>query len=165
MKRTPVSVSNFDVNRAINEVALLIQPIARQNSITVQLSLEDALPSISADEIQFQQVVLNLLKNACDALQQKTAVDRQVTVESHLTDSNDVMISVSDNGPGLPDGEESRAFDAFFTTKDEGMGMGLAISRSIVETHRGRLWAENNSQGGATFRLTLPVTMERRRRA
>lgn len=109
--------------------------------------------------------MLNLLKNACDALQQKTNLDRQVTVESHLTDSNDVMISVSDNGPGLPDEAASQAFEAFFTTKDEGMGMGLAISRSIVETHRGRLWAENNSQGGATFRLTLPVSMERRRRA
>ena len=165
VKRAPLAVSTFDVNRAIDEVVSLIRPIARQNGIALRLSLDDALPAISADEIQFQQVILNLLKNACDALQQKTAVERQIAVESHLTDTSDVMVSVSDNGPGLSGGAASQAFEAFFTTKDEGMGMGLAISRSIIETHRGRLWAENNSQGGATFRLTLPVTMERKRRA
>ena len=164
VKRAPLTVSNLDVNRAVNEVVSMILPIARQNRIAIQLSLEDGLPAISADEIQFQQVILNLLKNACDALQQQTC-ERQIVIVSNLTNTDDVMISVSDNGTGLPDDTTSRAFDAFFTTKDEGMGMGLAISRSIVETHRGRLWAENNSQGGATFRLNLPVTMERRRRA
>ena len=165
VKRTPLAVSDFDVNRAINEVVSLIRPIARQNVISVQLSLNDSLPCIRADEIQVQQVILNLLKNACDALLQAQTVERQIVVESHLTDTNDVMISVSDNGPGLPGDAASQAFEAFFSTKDDGMGMGLAISRSIIETHRGHLWTENNSQGGATFWLTLPVTMERRRRA
>ncbi len=165
VKRAPITVSSFDVNTAIKEVVSLLAPDARQNRIAMSLFLDDDLPHISADEVQFQQVILNLLKNACDALLLKSGCERQITIESKLTDSQDVMISVSDNGLGLPDGPTSRAFDAFYTTKDDGMGMGLAISRSIVEAHRGRLWAENNSQGGATFRLTLPVTMERRRRA
>ncbi len=165
VKRTPTSVSEFDVNAAINDVLSLIRSEARQNRISIERHLDDNLPCVIADEIQFQQVILNLLKNACDALLSSDAVRRQIVVLSELTDSQDVLISVSDNGIGFHDGAVDQAFDAFFTTKDEGMGMGLAISRSIIETHRGRLWAEENSQGGATFRLTLPTTQERRRRA
>ncbi|MHC4876915.1 MAG: PAS domain S-box protein [Planctomycetota bacterium] len=165
VKRTPMRVSDFDVNATINDVISLIQPEAQQHRISIEPHLNSSLPLIVADEVQFQQVILNLLKNACDALITIDSDPRQIVVETELSDSQSVLISVSDNGVGLPDEAVDQAFDAFFTTKDEGMGMGLAISRSIIETHCGRMWAENNSQGGATFRLTLPTTQKRRRRA
>jgi C4-dicarboxylate-specific signal transduction histidine kinase len=110
---------------------------------------------VSADPIQLEQVVVNLLVNGIDALEQ-CGSDRHLTIETCQTTGGDVEVLVADNGCGLPADYEHKIFESFFTTKDHGLGMGLAISRSMVEAHGGRLSAEGNDQGGATFRFTLP---------
>lgn len=116
------------------------------------------MPPINGDAIQLEQVVINLLLNGIEAME-NCAGTKRLLVEIGTVDA-DALVSVSDNGPGLPADYSENIFKAFFTTKADGLGMGLAISRSIVEAHNGRLWAEPNSYGGATFRIALPLHQE-----
>ncbi len=144
-----------DVNRLVREVAGLLEPEARRQGIAIRLHLDDGLGQISLDRIQIQQVVMNLLRNGLDAL--AAAGERLLTVETSPTGARDVLVAVRDTGVGLPaDAEDGQIFDAFFTTKPDGLGIGLTISRSIVEAHGGRLWAEPNPDRGATFYVSLP---------
>jgi PAS domain S-box-containing protein len=142
-----------DVNELIREIALLLQNEIKRHSVTIDLELAENLPEVVGDRVQVQQVLMNLMLNALEATQD---VPGALKITSQPTDGNQLVISVSDTGLGLPAEKVDEIFDAFFTTKPQGIGMGLAISRSIVESHGGRLWATSNPGRGATFRFTLP---------
>ena len=137
----------------LNEVVRIVQEDPKKRTVPVECHLEESLPAISVDQIQIQQVFINLIVNALEALEGQQGTP-QVTLRAVVTDSDGMLIQVIDNGPGVHDPE--RIFDAFMTTKEKGMGIGLAVSRSIVEAHGGQLWAENNKTGGATFNVALP---------
>jgi PAS domain S-box-containing protein len=141
------------VNDVIREIDALLQNQARQYSVGVHLQLKENVPCVVGDRVQLQQVVMNLMLNAIEAMNDAGG---ELVVKSELTDAGYVLISVSDTGVGLPKENEGHIFEAFFTTKSQGSGMGLAISRSIVESHGGRLWATGNPGRGATFYVQLP---------
>jgi PAS domain S-box-containing protein len=145
----------IDVNEIIREIIGLLRGETRRHSISIHSELADALPPISADRVQLQQVLMNLMLNSIDAMKDRNGAGK-LTIKSGLNANKQLLISVSDTGPGLAPGQAEKIFDAFFTTKAQGTGMGLAISRSIVESHGGRLWAAGDSGQGATFHFTLP---------
>ena len=147
-QREPVQV-----NELIREVALLLHNDIRRNSVTVHLELAENLPEVAGDRVQLEQVLMNLMLNAIEAMRDAGG---DLTITSQPTDDRHLVISVSDSGLGIPANKIDQIFDTFFTTKSQGTGMGLAISRSIVESHGGRLWATSDSGRGATFRFTLP---------
>jgi PAS domain S-box-containing protein len=142
-----------DLNELIREVALLLDNDIRRNSVTVHLELAENPPEVTGDRVQLEQVLMNLILNAIEAMRDAHG---DLTITSQPTDDGHLLISVSDTGLGIPADKVDQIFDTFFTTKPQGTGMGLAISRSIVESHGGRLWAASNSGRGATFRFTLP---------
>jgi PAS domain S-box-containing protein len=142
-----------DVNELIREISLLLKNDIRRNSVTVRLELAESLPEIAGDRVQLEQVLMNLMLNAIEAMHDAKG---DLTITSQSTDDGDLSISVSDTGVGIPADKVDQIFDTFFTTKPQGTGMGLAISRSIVESHGGRLWATSNSEGGSTFQFILP---------
>jgi PAS domain S-box-containing protein len=148
-----------DVNNVIREMIVLLHGEATQHHISFRTELEADLPRVMGDRVQLQQVVMNLIVNSIDAMKD---VDekREVVVESQRADNEHVMVSVSDTGMGLPPRQEEQIFNAFFTTKPHGTGMGLRICRSIVESHGGRLWAANNYPRGASFCFTMPSKAE-----
>jgi PAS domain S-box-containing protein len=152
-KKTAPQREPVNINELIREIALLLQNEIRRHSVAVHLGLAENLPEVMADRVQLQQVLMNLMLNAIEAMQ---GVSAHLEINSQLTDDGQLLIAVSDTGLGLPTEKADQIFDAFFTTKPQGTGMGLAISRSIVESHGGRLWASSNSGRGATFRFTLP---------
>jgi C4-dicarboxylate-specific signal transduction histidine kinase len=150
-----------DVNEVIREmIALLISELTRY-SITIQMELAPDLPQIIGDRVQLQQVLMNLMMNSMDAMKAEDG-RRELVLCSQQLESGQLMISVSDTGVGLPAQHADQIFDAFFTTKPQGTGMGLRISRSIVESHGGRMWAADNDPRGASFYLTLPAKIEGR---
>jgi PAS domain S-box-containing protein len=142
-----------DINELIREIALLLKSDIRRNSVTVNLELGENLPKVVGDRVQLEQVLMNLMLNANEAMRDANG---NLTITSNPTEDGHLLISVSDTGIGIPTDKVDRIFDTFFTTKPQGTGMGLAISRSIVESHGGRLWATSNSGRGSTFRFTLP---------
>ena len=152
-KKTAPQWEPVNINELIREIALLLQNEIRRHSVAVHLGLAENLPEVMADRVQLQQVLMNLMLNAIEAMQ---GVRAHLEINSQRTDDGQLLIAVSDTGLGLPTEKADQIFDAFFTTKPQGTGMGLAISRSIVESHGGRLWASSNSGRGATFRFTLP---------
>lgn len=157
LKKTPPSKTLLDVNDFVNEVVALTQSEIIQHSIRLRVVLADDLPNVPGDRIQLQQVMLNLIVNAVEAMLGIEDRQRALVITSGRFNDNDVRIAVSDNGPGIDPQTAHHVFDAFSTTKPEGMGMGLAISRSIIHAHGGRLWTEANDQYGATFQFTLPI--------
>jgi signal transduction histidine kinase len=132
----------------------LLRNEALRHAITIRTELAENVPPVNADRLQLQQVLMNLILNGIDAMTNVTERG-ELSITSEVADGQ-VLISVTDVGVGLPPDQEDRIFKAFFTTKEEGTGMGLSISRSIVESHGGRLWATANSGRGATFHFTLP---------
>jgi PAS domain S-box-containing protein len=142
-----------DVNELIREISLLLKNDIRRNSVTVRLELAENLPEIVGDRVQLEQVLMNLMLNAIEAMHDAKG---DLTITSRSADDGHLSISVSDTGVGIPADKVDRIFDTFFTTKPQGTGMGLAISRTIVESHGGRLWATSNSGRGSTFQFTLP---------
>ena len=149
--------STVHINELIREVAHMVRSDIQSRNIQLNLQLGDKLPALHGDQIQIQQVVLNLLRNAFDAITEAAQPFPEVTVITALEGDEFVRITVSDNGIGLPVNEPESIFEAFVTTKDEGMGMGLAISRSIAEVHGGLLWATSNRDSGSSFHFTLRV--------
>lgn len=145
-----------DVNQVIREVVQMVSTEAHQRGATIRIELADALPPVLADAIQLEQVVLNLLRNGLEAMHGTT---RAITVRTMQTEGR-VQVDVQDTGPGLNSEAIERLFEPFFTTKPGGMGMGLSISRSIVEAYEGRLWSEPLAGGGALFRFYLPATLQ-----
>jgi PAS domain S-box-containing protein len=148
-----------DVNELIQEMIALLRSEAKRYSISVRTELSAELPKVIADSVQVQQVLMNLIMNGIDAMKDVDR-ERELAIRSEWADNRMLMISVNDTGVGLPPQHGDRIFDAFFTTKPHGIGMGLRISRSIVEAHGGRLWAADNSPHGASFHFTLSAPVE-----
>jgi PAS domain S-box-containing protein len=141
------------INEVIGEMARMLRSEARRHGVSIHIDMKDDLPMTVADRVQLQQVLMNLILNGIEAIKDTDGV---VTVKSQLGEDGQIEISVDDTGPGLPQGNADQIFDAFFTTKPQGSGMGLAISKSIVESHGGRIWA-NGGGRGATFHFALPA--------
>ena len=155
LKKTPSAKSTLDVGELVREVIALTRHEVTRNKVILRTDLEPDLPHVSGDRIQLQQVMINLTVNAVDAMRGVKGGRRELLIAA-VKERGGVRVTVSDTGGGFDPEDAERLFEAFYTTKSEGMGMGLAISRSIVEAHGGRLWAEPNERGGATFHFTLP---------
>jgi len=149
--------SSTDINQLLTDVLKLVEHELRQESVSVHLDLQDKLPLVFADAIQIQQVALNLIRNATDAMRGNSWKERHMTLAASVADGDTVEVSVCDTGTGLSEEVRRKIFDAYFTTKAEGLGMGLAISRTIVEAHGGRIWATPNSPHGTVFRFVIPT--------
>ena len=156
LKKTPPQPTEQHVNELLNEVMPLVRDALLKDNIEAHLELADGLPAVKGDRVQLQQVILNLVMNGIDAMRAVADRPRILTVRSQLDDQNNVVVNVADSGVGLDAGNRERIFETFFTTKAAGMGMGLAISRSIIEAHHGRLWAAPGSPVGAMFAFALP---------
>ena len=150
---TPVRAP-VDLNEIIREMTALLNETANRNSVSIGTGLDLSLPTATADRVQLQQVLMNLMLNGIEAMQDTGG---EMTIASKRSEDGQLLISVSDSGTGLPVNESERIFEAFFTTKPQGTGMGLSISRRIIESHGGRLWASPNTGRGTTFQFTLPV--------
>jgi PAS domain S-box-containing protein len=148
-----------DINALIRDVHPLATVDARLHDLRLLLELDGSLPPIHADGVQLQQVLLNLIRNAIDAMDDTEAPERKVIVRTGLREDGNIEVTVTDHGCGLDEGSEARVFEPFFTTKETGIGMGLAISRSIVTAHGGRLWFTRNPDRGTTFSFTIPVAV------
>jgi len=153
-KKSPPQRELVDVNGIIQEMLTLLQGEAIRYSVNVRTELAAELPKIMADRVQLQQVFMNLMVNGIEAMEESGG---ELTVKSQVDADQQLLVSVSDTGVGLPTEKMDQIFSAFFTTKPQGSGMGLAISRSIVESHGGQLWASANDGRGATFHFTLPT--------
>jgi signal transduction histidine kinase len=149
----PAEREVVDLNELVGEMLILLRSEAKRHSIPMLTDLVGDLPRATIDRVQLQQVLLNLMLNGIEAMKDSGG---ELTIKSQLGNDGQLHISVSDTGMGLPSEKADQIFNAFFTTKPQGSGMGLAISRSIVESHGGRLWATTNSGRGATFQFTLP---------
>jgi PAS domain S-box-containing protein len=147
-----------NVNEVIEEMIILLRGEATRYTISVRVELAADLPRVNGDRVQLQQVLMNLMLNSIDAMKDVDGT-RELAVMSQRGEDGQVLISVSDTGVGLPPQQADKIFNSFFTTKTHGTGMGLRISRSIIESHGGRLWAADNSPRGATFQFTLPATV------
>jgi C4-dicarboxylate-specific signal transduction histidine kinase len=144
------------LNEVIAEIAGLLRGEATRYSISVRTELPVDLPQVMGDRVQLQQVMMNLMTNSIDAMKEVDGA-RELTIKSQRADNDQVLVSVNDTGVGLPPRQADQIFNAFFTTKANGTGMGLRVCRSIVESHGGRLWAAENSPRGASFHFTLPT--------
>jgi C4-dicarboxylate-specific signal transduction histidine kinase len=154
-KATPEK-SRLQINQVIEQTAALAAGQASRNEVAIKLELAPELPPVLGDSIQLQQVIVNLLMNGIEAMNSVTDRPRTLRVRSESQKNGQIRVSVRDSGIGLSADVMGRLFEPFFTTRQKGMGMGLPISRSIVEAHGGKLWAESNGSGGAIFQFTLP---------
>jgi hypothetical protein len=148
---------SFDISDAVNELMALARSELEKNGVTVRLRLAEGLASIRGDRVQVQQVLLNLILNAVEAMNSVDGGARELSISTEPRGADEILVVVRDSGPGLDPERRERVFDSFYTTKPAGMGLGLSICRSIVEAHGGRLWAGANEPGGATFQFTLPA--------
>jgi PAS domain S-box-containing protein len=148
-----------DVNEVIEEMIVLLHGETTRYAISVRTDLATDPPQVMGDRVQLQQVMMNLMMNSIDAMKDADGT-RELTIKSQRAENEQVLVSISDTGVGLPPQQADQIFNAFFTTKPHGTGMGLRISRSIIESHGGRLWAADNSPRGASFYLTLPAKVE-----
>lgn len=158
VKKAPPSMETLRINAAIDEVIALMRSEFARNRIGVRMALAQELPLVQGDRVALQQVMLNLLMNAVEAMSAVDVEARAMTIGTRRRESGGVLVSVSDSGPGVAADEAERLFEPFFTSKAGGMGMGLAICRSIVEMHGGRLWAGPNVPRGAVFQFTVPAS-------
>jgi signal transduction histidine kinase len=156
-KKAPAHRENLEINEVVLEIIGLMRSEMSTNGVLLQTRLANDLPTIWGDRVQLQQVILNLMMNAVEAMSQVTEGSRELLISTDTADTGGVMVAISDSGPGLPHSNSERVFEAFYTTKASGLGMGLSICRSIVEAHGGRLWAVSNEPHGAVFRMVLPI--------
>ena len=156
IKKAPPRKGRFDLNKAINEVIALAESAITTNGVSVRTRLAEALFPVQGDRVQLQQVVLNLILNAVEAMSTVEAGPRELLISTEQIKTGRVLVSVRDSGPGIDPNHLDRVFEAFYTTKPSGVGMGLSICRSIIDAHGGRLWADMNASRGAVFRFTLP---------
>jgi signal transduction histidine kinase len=146
----------LDMNEVTRELLVLTLSDLQRNRITLRYELAQNLPIIRGDRVQLQQVILNLVRNASDAMAEVHDRRRQLLVKTEPDDGDGVRVSVQDTGAGIDPENINKLFEAFYTTKSDGMGIGLSVSRSIVERHHGRLWAKPNDGPGATFSFSIP---------
>jgi signal transduction histidine kinase len=147
----------LDINDVAREVIALLQRELASHRVSLRAELALTLPMILGDRVQLQQVIINLAMNGMEAMQSVTDRPRELVIRSRQDAAHQVLVSVTDCGVGISAEDADRLFNAFFTTKSSGMGMGLSICRSIIESHGGRLWATANAPHGATFKFALPV--------
>jgi two-component system sensor kinase FixL len=157
VKKGDLEVASLDLAGIVRDVVFLVRSDAIVRGTKVTLEIDDDLPPVHGDKVQLQQVMLNLLLNAFDAMNNVPPIDRVVSVTLTREGKDRVGIAISDRGHGLTADKLDKIFKPFFTSKPQGLGLGLSISRSIIDMHHGRLWAENNIDRGATFFVTLPV--------
>jgi C4-dicarboxylate-specific signal transduction histidine kinase len=155
-KKAVAHEGDLEINEAILEIMTLARAAVSDHGVLVKMQLSDGLPRILGDRVQLQQVILNLIMNAIEAMSEVSEGSRELLISASEAESGSVLVAVSDCGPGLPANSE-HLFEAFYTTKASGLGMGLAICRSIVQNHGGRLWAKPNEPRGAVFCMMLPI--------
>jgi signal transduction histidine kinase len=156
IKKVPPRSDRFDLNRAIEEVIGLAQSMISEHGISMQSRLASALAPVRGDRVQLQQVMLNLILNAVEAMSAMEVGERVLLISTEQSDANSTLVSVCDSGPGIDPERLELVFEAFYSTKS-GMGMGLSICRSIISAHGGRMWAGRGETGGALFQFTLPT--------
>jgi PAS domain S-box-containing protein len=156
-KKAPVRKESLDVNQVISEIMGLTHSAISEHRVSAKMQLSEGLPRVLGDRVQLQQVMLNLIMNAVEALSEVSEGSRRLLISTGEAESGSVLVAVRDSGPGLPSANAARIFEAFHTTKASGLGLGLSICRSIVEAHGGRLWATPNQPQGAVFSVMLPV--------
>ena len=156
-KKATASTASVDLNSVIEDTISLLRYEMHRHNISLRIELDSEAPSIPADRVQLQQVILNLVMNAIESTASIENEPRQLLIQSEVSNPDEIRVSVKDTGPGIDRVHLDRLFAPFFTTKPQGIGMGLPISRSIIEAHGGRLWAENNEPRGAVFHFILPV--------
>jgi PAS domain S-box-containing protein len=161
VRKAPARKDELEINEAISEVIGLTRNEVSKNGIRLQTKLAENLPAIQGDRVQLQQVMLNLIMNAVEAMSQMSDGQRELAISTGI-EAGSVLVAVRDSGPGLSEAAIERAFEAFYTTKSSGLGVGLSICRSIVEAHGGRLWAAANVPRGASFQFTVPIDSTRR---
>jgi PAS domain S-box-containing protein len=157
IKKVPARIDRIDINDIIHDVVTLTRNELSNNGVSLQTRLAQGLPPIQGDRVQLQQVILNLIINAIEAMSSMSNGARELSISTGIDTSSGALVAVRDSGPGLDPASLNRLFDAFYTTKSSGMGMGLSICRSIIEAHEGRIWAEANSPQGAAFQFILPA--------
>jgi signal transduction histidine kinase len=162
VKKEPPQVTRFAINDAINELIALARSVVVGNGVTIRLRLAERLSPVRGDRVQLQQVVLNLILNAVEAMSSIDDEPRELSISTEPTGADEVLVAVRDSGPGIDPQDLERVFDSFYTTKPSGTGLGLSICRSIVDAHGGRLWAGPNEPGGVVFQFTLPTANEDR---
>ncbi len=160
IKKEPPGDERVDINAAIREVIELTRSEAMKNGVLVQTDLVEGLPAVQGDRVEMQQVILNLILNAMEAMSDMNEGPRELLIGAGTTESGEVHVTVRDSGPGLTPATHELLFKPFYTTKPKGLGLGLSISRSIIELHGGRLWASANSPRGAVFQFALPAHSE-----
>jgi hypothetical protein len=156
IKKAPPRKERVDLNQAITDVIALAQSAIVKNGVSIKTSLTEGLSDIHADRVQLQQVVLNLILNAVEAMGSVEQGVRELSITTKRHEAGGVLVATRDSGPGIDPEHLDRVFDAFYTTKSGGVGMGLSICRSIIDAHGGRLWANANEPRGAVFWFTLP---------
>jgi C4-dicarboxylate-specific signal transduction histidine kinase len=154
------AIEPVDLNEATQEVIALSLAELQRNGVIVRSELADHLPPVSGDRVQLQQVILNLFRNASDSMRTVEDRPRELTVSTALEEDNQVRLTVQDTGLGFDHQSVDKIFEAFYTTKNDGMGIGLSVSRSIIESHRGRLWGAPNVGPGAAFSFSIPCSAE-----
>jgi C4-dicarboxylate-specific signal transduction histidine kinase len=157
VKKVPPRMEGVHLNDAIEQVTALVRGELLKHRVSLQMSLAPNLPPAHADRVQLQQVILNLILNAIEAIAGLDDEVRELTITTELNPAGGLLVSVADSGPGVAPEDRERVFESFFTTKAGGVGIGLSICRSIVDAHDGELWADGNSPRGAVFRFTLPA--------
>jgi two-component system sensor kinase FixL len=163
IKKGDLEYAPLDLNEVVSEVAWLVRSDVVFRNVSMSLELAPDLPRVRGDRVQLQQVVLNLVLNGLEAMREPGAGERTLVIRTARDGAAGVEVAVQDSGIGIDEQEVDRMFRPLYTTKPEGLGMGLAIARTIVDAHGGRLGAANNVHGGATFRFTVPVTTENER--
>jgi len=158
IKKAPPRYDRFDLNEAIDEVIGLARSAIATNRISVQTELTGGFLAVQGDRVQLQQVVLNLILNAIEAMSAVDGGVRELSLSTEQSQTYGVLVAVRDSGPGVDPERRDHVFDAFYTTKSSGLGMGLSICRSIISAHGGRLWLDENERRGAVFQFTLPIT-------
>jgi signal transduction histidine kinase len=158
-KRNP-QMQPLDLNVAVSDVLRLVAGDARKRHVQIRTELAQDLPLVFGDRTQLQQVLLNLIVNGMDAMQSTPEPARHLSVQTKSNGDGGIEVAVEDGGRGIVPDDSRRLFEPFFTTREEGMGIGLSIAQSIIAAHRGRIWAENNANGGATFHFTVPAAQD-----
>jgi signal transduction histidine kinase len=157
IKKAPPRNDRFDINEAIEEVIDMVRTPIDKNGVSVRTRLAAGLTSVWGDRVQLQQVVLNLILNAVEAMDPVEERGRTLSIRTEQSGAAGILVAVHDSGPGIDPEHLQRVFEPFYTTKPRGLGMGLSICRSIIDAHGGRLWADANQPRGTVFQFTLPV--------
>ena len=157
LKKGEVQQHSLRINEVVEDVLKLIHSDLVNQHVTVDVELGRNLPFVTGDPVQLQQVLLNLVVNACDAMTNCDTPTRWVLIRTGIESGSAVIVSVTDQGRRIPEEKMEQIFEPFFTTKEEGMGLGLSVCRTIITAHRGKLWATNNTDRGATFHFSLPT--------